>query len=93
MKPRYSDRYEALPRHIIVSPDEERLSTESGIILEIDKDMTIFGTVISSGMDGVKEGDRVIYVKYSGKHSGRVDKHMVTVNESTVLATIEKESV
>ena len=81
-------KYEALPGNIIVKQDDSRGMTKSGIMLEIDKDMSIIGTVLSSGMDGVKEGERVIYGRYSGKHSGRVDKHMVTVHESMVMGVI-----
>lgn len=80
-------KYEALPGNIIVKQDEDEI-VQGGVILINDKDMPITGVVISSGMEGVKEGDRVVYGRYSGKHSGRSDKHMVTVNEDTVMGVI-----
>ena len=92
-----------LADRLIVEPIEQEEKTASGIILpETAKEKPQEGTVLAVGpgrrdeegkpipMD-VKEGDRVLYVKYAGTEVKLPDDRKVLVlKESDVLAIVEK---
>ena len=92
-----------LADRLIVEPIEQEEKTASGIILpETAKEKPQEGTVLAVGpgrkdeegkpipMD-VKEGDRVLYAKYTGTEVKLPDERKVLVlKESDVLAIVEK---
>jgi chaperonin GroES len=92
-----------LADRLIVEPVEQEEKTASGIILpETAKEKPQEGKVLAVGpgrkdengkpipMD-VKEGDRVLYVKYAGTEVKLPDDRKVLVlKESDVLAIVEK---
>jgi chaperonin GroES len=92
-----------LADRLIVEPVEQEEKTASGIILpETAKEKPQEGNVLAVGPgrkddDGkpipmdVKEGDRVLYVKYAGTEVKLPDDRKVLVlKESDVLAIVEK---
>jgi chaperonin GroES len=92
-----------LADRLIVEPIEQEEKTASGIILpETAKEKPQEGEVLAVGPgrkdeDGkpipmdVKEGDRVLYVKYAGTEVKLPDDRKVLVlKESDVLAIVEK---
>ena len=88
---------------VVVEPIEQEETTASGIILpETAKEKPQEGNVLAVGpgrkdeegdripMD-VKEGDRVLYVKYAGTEVKLPDDRKVLVlKESDILAIVEK---
>lgn len=59
-------RITPLNRHVTIQPDKKSETTASGIYLvEELGDYAPIGTVIDSGVDTVKPGDRVVYSPYA----------------------------
>mgnify|MGYP001077095446 CR=1 FL=1 len=90
-----------LADRLVVEPVEQEEVTAGGIILpETAKEKPQQGKVISAGPgrtdeDGdripmdVKEGDRVLYAKYSGTEVKVDGKKLLILRESDILAIVE----
>jgi chaperonin GroES len=75
---------------VVLRENKHESKSSGGIDLVPNIDMNIRGVVVSSGVNGYAEGDTVLYEKYSGKHSGRVDKHLVTIEEKALIGIVEE---
>lgn len=83
---------------IVVSPDIQENTTDSGIIL-LDKEAVIptTGTVIAVGQGTDDEdmelqvGDRVIFKKHTGTSWENEGKSYIFMRQSDVLAVIEND--
>jgi chaperonin GroES len=90
-----------LADRLVVEPVEQEEVTAGGIILpETAKEKPQQGRVLSAGPgrtddDGdripmdVKEGDRVLYAKYSGTEVKVDGKKLLILRESDILAIVE----
>lgn len=91
-----------LGNRVVIEPQEQEEITAGGIVLpETAKEKPQKGTVLSTGpgdrdengkriaMD-VKEGDTVLFAKYSGTEIKLDGKKLLILRETDLLAIIEK---
>jgi chaperonin GroES len=99
---RMSIKLKPLGDRLIVEPIEREEVTASGIVLpETAKEKPQEGEVLAAGPgrrdeDGkripmdVKEGDRVLFAKYSGTpYKLEIDREVLVLRESDILAIVE----
>lgn len=86
---------------VVLVPKEAEKETKSGIILPTAaQEKSQIGTIVAVGNGGVvdgkevvmqlKEGDEVIYTKYSGTEFSLDGKKYIVLKQSDVLAVLEK---
>lgn len=96
--------YKPTAFHVVVLPDEVETKTASGIILAVDerleKAASVYGKLVAvgptawkafdQGQPWAKEGDRVMYAKYSGKFFSDESTGIVYVllNDEDILAVV-----
>jgi chaperonin GroES len=92
-------KLQPLGDRVIVEPIEQEEMTASGIVLpETAKEKPQQGKVVAAGPgrmeDGkrlamdVKEGDTVVYAKYSGTEFKMDDKKLLILSEKDILAKV-----
>jgi chaperonin GroES len=85
---------------VVIKVKEEEITTQGGIVLPGSaKEKPQQGTVVAVGsgevVDGkkipldVKEGDEVIYSKYSGSEVKLGDEEFLIIRQSDILAIVE----
>lgn len=75
---------------VAVIPQKKDMITKSGIILTKDTDETIFGKVISSGIDGVERDNIVLFIKSKGLPIDNEYAACILVKEGDVMAIVEE---
>jgi chaperonin GroES len=90
-----------LGNRVVVEPEEQEEMTSGGIVLpETAKEKPQKGKVLATGPgerddDGkripldVKEGDKVLFAKYSGTEIKLDDKKVLILRESDLLAIVD----
>ncbi|TSA58167.1 co-chaperone GroES [bacterium] len=81
---------------VLVKPDEEQSrKSENGILTpkNVEKEKKAFGTVISIGEEvkGIKIGDRVIYMMFSGEKLELKEEEFILLHDDEIIAFLEEE--
>ena len=93
-------RLRPLHDNIIVTPQEQSETTESGIFIAASDEPPMEGVVVAVGPGkyekgtlvplSVKEGDHVIYSKNAGQEIKVEDEEMLVIESAEVIAVVEK---
>lgn len=78
----------ATKERILVIPDPQKETTESGIIISTETYRPTTGTVASVGrdVDEIEIGHRVIYSKFTGDEFDHEGQNYISIHESAVYA-------
>ncbi len=86
-------KFQPLGKRVLVEREEEIKTTASGIIIpdNASKEKPSVGKVIavSKEVEDVKEGDTVVFAKYSGSEINIDDKKYLALNLDDVLGIIK----
>ena len=82
-----------LGKRVLIEREEELKTTASGIIIpdNASKEKPSEGKVIavSKEVEGISEGDRVVFVKYSGSEITLDNKKYLVLNTDDILGIIK----
>ncbi len=86
--------FQPLANRVLVEREEEVTTTASGIIIpDSAKEKPQQGKVIAVGPDaedeGIKEGDTVVFGKYSGSEITLNDKEYLILNSDDILGILK----
>ena len=78
---------------VLIKMKEKEETPKSGIILTASKEKPQIAEVVEVGpgriIDGEKEGDKIIFNKYSGTEVKYEDEEYLIISQSDVLAIVE----
>lgn len=85
--------FQPLGKRVLVEREEETKTTASGIIIpdNASKEKPSSGKVIAVGkeVEDVKNGDTIVFAKYSGSEVSLDDKKYLVLNVEDVLGVIK----
>ena len=86
--------FQPLANRVLIEREEEVKTTASGIIIPDNaKEKPLEGTVLAVGPDakdeGINEGDKVVFGKYSGSEIILDDKEYLILNSDEILGILK----
>jgi chaperonin GroES len=86
--------FQPLANRVLIEREEEVTTTASGIIIPDNaKEKPLQGTVLAVGPDaqeeGLNEGDKVVFGKYSGNEIILNDKEYLILNSDEILGILK----
>jgi chaperonin GroES len=86
--------FQPLANRVLIEREEEVTTTASGIIIPDNaKEKPLQGTVLAVGPDaedeGISEGDKVVFGKYSGSEIILDDKEYLILNSDEILGILK----
>ena len=86
-------KFQPLGKRVLIEREEETKTTSSGIIIpdNASKEKPSSGKVVAVGkeVEDVKNGDTVVFAKYSGSEVNLDDKKFLVLNLDDVLGVIK----
>lgn len=78
--------------YVIIAPDKAPEKTEGGLYIPESKEPAQTGVVVAAAEKAsVKEGDRVLFGKYSGSEHMLGSQKLIIVKEDAILTILEGE--
>ncbi|KAF0591165.1 10 kD chaperonin (cpn10) [Candidatus Campylobacter infans] len=86
-------KFQPLGKRVLVEREEEATTTATGIIIpdNASKEKPMSGKVIaiSKEAEGIKEGDKIVFAKYSGSEITIDGKTFLVLNTDDVLGILK----
>lgn len=86
-------KFQPLGKRVLVEREEEATTTATGIIIpdNANKEKPMNGKVLAVGkeVEGIKEGDKVVFAKYSGSEISLDGKSFLVLNTDDVLGILK----
>lgn len=86
-------KFQPLGKRVLVEREEEATTTATGIIIpdNASKEKPMSGKVIATSKEaeGIKEGDKIVFAKYSGSEITIDGKTFLVLNTDDVLGILK----